>query len=72
MDEQNAQTLQMLDNRHFEGSSTRETSRSAPNFSALAVEVEPEKEKPQLLAPPPGRYSFYLFSFILFCLKFPV
>lgn len=57
VDEQNAQTLElemMRDNRHIEGSSLREASRSAPSFAALAVESEVQPEKPVPLLQPPG------------------
>ncbi|XP_025079180.1 diacylglycerol kinase delta-like isoform X4 [Pomacea canaliculata] len=60
VDEQNAQTLElemMRDNRHIEGSSLREASRSAPSFAALAVESEVQPEKPVPLLQPPGSRS---------------
>nr|KAG5696384.1 hypothetical protein BaRGS_030484 [Batillaria attramentaria] len=59
VDEQNAQTLELLsDNRQLEAtksSSSLEASRSAPSFSVFADEPEPESEKPPpVLLQPPG------------------
>ncbi|XP_076435509.1 diacylglycerol kinase delta-like isoform X2 [Babylonia areolata] len=66
VDEQNAQTLELLDNRHLEGGRTssststsastscsRETSRSAPSFSVFATDPpESSSEKPSSPVPP--------------------
>ncbi|KAK7482756.1 hypothetical protein BaRGS_00026054 [Batillaria attramentaria] len=62
VDEQNAQTLELLsDNRQLEAtksSSSLEASRSAPSFSVFADEPEPESEKPPpVLLQPPGSRS---------------
>ncbi|KAL8579647.1 hypothetical protein ACOMHN_025599 [Nucella lapillus] len=54
VDEQNAQTLEQLaDNRHLEGSASKETSHSAPSFCAFSTEPDGLPEKPASPTPTP-------------------
>ncbi|XP_070213170.1 diacylglycerol kinase delta-like isoform X4 [Littorina saxatilis] len=54
VDEQNAQTLEMLaDNRQLEIQAAKETSRSAPSFAIFATELDHHPPSPSSTPPPP-------------------